>query len=122
LIPIIDVGTPASGLRTSYLGTHPDPYSIGEEDMRSSMLKQKKEAQSSGGTRIEANGSLDRSLLNMVHFYGDSLQALLGGETSLESIPLGTRKRFIVSGVVRRFGSGYELTEIGSELLHQTRT
>ncbi len=122
MIPINDVETPASGLRTSYLGTHPDAYSIGEEDMRSSMLKEKIEAQSSEGTLIEAEGGLDRSLLNMVHFYGDSLQALLGGETSLESIPLGTRKRFIASGVVRRFGSGYELTEIGSDLLHHTRT
>ena len=108
-------------MRTSYLGTYQDTHSIGEEDMRSSILKQKREAQSSDGTRIEAEGGLDRSLLNMVHFYRDSLQALLGGETSLESIPLGNRKRFIASGVVRRFGSRYELTEIGSELLHYTR-
>ncbi len=121
LIPINDVGTPASGLRTSYLGSYLDPYSIGEKDMRSSILRQKREAQSSGGTRIEAKGSFDRSLLNMVHYYRDSLQALLGGETSLESIPLGNRKRFIASGVVRRFGSRYELTKIGSELLHYTR-
>jgi len=121
LIPSNDVEKPASGLRTSYLGTHPDAYSIGEEDMRSSMLRQKIEAQSSDGTLVDAEEGLDRSLLNMVHFYGDSLQALLGGETSLESIPLGNRKRFIASGVVRRFGSRYELTEIGSELLHYTR-
>jgi hypothetical protein len=56
----------------------------------------------------------------MVHFYRDPLQALLNGETSLESIPLGNRKRFIASGIVRRFGSRYELTETGSELLHHT--
>jgi len=122
LIPINDVETPASGLRTSYLGTHPDAYWIGEEDLRSNVLRQKIEAQSSDVTLAEAEGGIDRSLLNMVHFYGDYLQALLGGETSLESISLGTRKRFIASGVVRKFGSVYELTEIGSELLHHTRT
>ena len=73
-------------------------------------------------TRIDAEGGLDRSLLNMVHFYRDSLQALRGGETSLGSIPLGNRKRFIESGVVRRFGSRYELTETGLKLLNYTTT
>jgi hypothetical protein len=58
----------------------------------------------------------------MVHFYRDSLQALRGGETSLGSIPLGNRKRFIESGVVRRFGSRYELTETGLKLLNYTTT
>ena len=58
----------------------------------------------------------------MIHFYRDSLQALLRGETSLESIPLGNRKRFLASGVVRRFGTRYELTETGSELLNYTKT
>jgi len=75
-----------------------------------------------GGTRLEAEGGLDRNLLNMVHFYRDSLQGLLRGETSLGSVPLGNRKRFIESCVVRRFGSRYELTEVGSELLRQMRT
>jgi len=120
LIPINDVGKPVFDLRISYLGTHPDPSSIGEEDMLPSTLRHKRDTGSSGGTRIEAEGGLDRSLLNMVHFYRDSLQALRGGETSLESIPLGNRKRFLASGVVRRFGSKYELTETGSKLLHYT--
>ena len=85
-------------------------------------LGQKREAQFSGGSRIGWEGELNESLLNMVHFYGDSLRALLRGETSLESIPLGNRRRFVESGIVRRFGSRYELTEIGSELLHIART
>ena len=85
-------------------------------------LGQKREAQFSGGSRIGGEGELNESLLNMVHFYGDSLRALLRGETSLESIPLGNRRRFVESGIVRRFGSRYELTEIGSELLHIART
>jgi len=58
----------------------------------------------------------------MVHFYRDSLRGLLKGDTSLGSVPMGNRKRFIASGVVRRFGSRYELTEIGSLLLRHTRT
>jgi len=90
--------------------------------MPSSTPQQKGATQSTVKTRIKVEGGLDRSLLNMVHFYRDSLRALLRGETSLESIPLGNRKRFIASGVVRRFGSRYELTEIGSELLHYLRT
>jgi len=90
--------------------------------MRSNIQKQRRNAQSSGETRTEAEGGLDKNLLNMVHFYRDSLQALLRGETSLESVPLGNRKRFIASGVVRRFGSRYELTDTGSELLHDKKT
>ena len=90
--------------------------------MRPGTPKEKRETKSSGRTRIEAGGGPDKSLLNMVHFYRDSLQALLRGETSLESIPLGNRKRFLASGVVRRFGSRYELTETGSELLQYTGT
>ena len=88
--------------------------------MLSRTLRRKGDTGSSGGTQIEAEGGLDRSLLNMVHFYRESLQALRGGETSLESIPLGNRKRFLASGVVRRFGSRYELTETGLKLLHYT--
>ena len=88
--------------------------------MLSRTLRRKGDTGSSGGTQIEAEGGLDRSLLNMVHFYRESLQALRGGETSLGSIPLGNRKRFLASGVVRRFGSRYELTETGSKLLNYT--
>jgi hypothetical protein len=90
--------------------------------MLSGTIRHERDRRSTGNPRIEAEGGLDRSLLNMVHFYRDSLQALRGGETSLESIPLGNRKRFLASGVVRRFGSRYELTETGSKLLNYTTT
>lgn len=83
---------------------------------------QKRETKFTGGKRIGMERDLDESLINMVHFYGDSLRALLSGETSLESIPPGNRRRFTASGIVRRFGSRYELTEIGSELLNIART
>jgi hypothetical protein len=95
---------------------------MGERDMPSSTPQRKGETRSTARTRIEAEGGLDRSLINMVQFYGDSLRALLKGETSLESVPLGNRKRFLASGIIRRFGSRYELTEIGSRLLHHTKT
>lgn len=95
---------------------------MGEKDKSPGTPQAKREAQSRGRTRIEAEGGIDRSLTNMVNFYGDSLRALMRGETSLESVPLGNRKRFLESGIIRRFGSRYELTEIGSRLLHLTKT
>jgi hypothetical protein len=90
--------------------------------MFSGTIRRERDTGSPIRTRIEAERGIDRSLLNMVHFYRDSLQALIGGETSLGSIPLGNRKRFIESGVVRRFGSRYELTETGLKLLNYTTT
>ena len=61
----------------------------------------------------------DRNTLNMVDYYRDALQGLTEGHTSLEPIPLCTRKRFVESGVLRRFGSRYELTDEGRRLLLQ---
>jgi hypothetical protein len=72
-------------------------------------------------TEVEARRGFDRSLLNMVDFYRESLWDLLSGRTSLRSIPLGNRKRFIASGIVRRFGSRYELTEAGLRLLQSVQ-
>lgn len=89
---------------------------------RSRAPLQGRDADFKGGTRLEAEGGLDRSLLNMVHFYRASLHALLRGETSLGSVPIGNRKRFTESGIVRRFGSRYQLTETGSELLQHQLT
>lgn len=72
-------------------------------------------------TGVEARRRFDRSLLNMVDFYRESLWSLLRGRTSLRSIPLGNRKRFIASGIVRRFGSKYELTEAGLRVLESVK-
>lgn len=84
--------------------------------MRSNKMQKNGRMRYSEKTQIET-GDLDRNLLNMVHFYKDSLQGLVDGQTSLESIPPGNRRRFIEQGVVRKFGSRYELTEIGLGLL-----
>jgi hypothetical protein len=72
-------------------------------------------------TEVENRRGLDRSLLNMVDFYRESLWDLLRGRTSLRSIPLGNRKRFIASGIVRKFGTRYELTEAGLRVLQSVQ-
>ena len=65
---------------------------------------------------------IDRNILNMIEFYSDALKSLLEGQTSLDMIPLGNRKRFIESGVVRRFGSRYEITDVCELLLRRTHS
>jgi len=35
----------------------------------------------------------------------------------VDSVPQGTRRRLCEHGILRRFGSKFELTELGSELL-----
>jgi hypothetical protein len=61
----------------------------------------------------------DRNTLNMVGYYRDALQGFADGLTPIDPIPLCTRKRFVESGVLRRFGSRYELTETGQGLLRK---
>ena len=63
--------------------------------------------------------NIDRSILNMVEFYIDALMGLLEDQTSLYEIPKGNRKRFVESGVLRRFGSRYEITEVGEILVRR---
>ena len=55
----------------------------------------------------------------MVEYYRDALQGFADGRTPIDPIPLCTRKRFVESGVLRRFGSRYELTETGQGLLRK---
>ena len=49
----------------------------------------------------------------------DALRGFADGTTPIDPIPLCTRKRFVESGVLRRFGSRYELTERGQGLLRK---
>ena len=69
------------------------------------------------GRRDPEEPAPDRNTLNMVDYHRDSLQDLAERRTPLDPIPLCTRKRFVESGVLRRFGSRYELTETGQGLL-----
>jgi hypothetical protein len=68
------------------------------------------------GRRDPEESPPDRNTLNMVEYYRDALQGFADG---LTPIPLCTRKRFVESGVLRRFGSRYELTETGQGLLRK---
>jgi hypothetical protein len=70
--------------------------------------------------RDPENPAQDRNTLNMVDYYRDALQGLAEGRTPLDLIPLCARKRFVESGVLRRFGSRYELTDTGQELLQDS--
>jgi hypothetical protein len=71
------------------------------------------------GKRDPAEPAPDRNTLNMVDYYRDALQGFANGRTPIDPIPLCTRKRFVESGVLRRFGSRYELTDTGRGLLRK---
>ncbi len=70
------------------------------------------------GRRDSEKPAPDRNTLNMVDYYMDALRGFADGITPIDPIPLCTRKRF-ESGVLRRFGSRYELTETGQGLLRK---
>jgi len=77
------------------------------------------EAVPQAGKRDPEEPAPDRNTLNMVDYYGDALRSLAEGRTPIDPIPLCTRKRFVEIGVLRRFGSRYELTEAGRGLLRE---
>ena len=54
---------------------------------------------------------------NMLDFYRKELSGLLSRKKIVDSVSLGTRKRLIEYGVLRKFGSKFELTDQGMELL-----
>jgi len=60
-----------------------------------------------------------RNMDNMVQYYKVDLLSLRKGMKIVSNIPLGTRKMLQASGVIRRFGSKFELTEQGNMLLQQ---
>ena len=61
--------------------------------------------------------AMDRSVSNMLHYYWNSLLGLMKNGVIVDSVPQGTRRRLCEHGILRRFGSKFELTELGSELL-----
>lgn len=54
---------------------------------------------------------------NMLDFYRKELSGLLVGKKIVDSVSMGTRKRLIEYGVLIKFGSKFELTDQGMELL-----
>ena len=66
---------------------------------------------------IENDWTDNLNMRNMLDFYRKELSGLLAGRKIVDSISLGTRKRLIEYGVLRKFGSKFELTDQGMELL-----
>ena len=66
---------------------------------------------------IEDDWTDNLNMRNMLDFYRKELSGLLAGKKIVDSISLGTRKRLIEYGVLRKFGSNFELTDQGMDLL-----
>ncbi len=66
---------------------------------------------------IEDDWTDNLNMRNMLDFYRKELSGLLAGRKIVDSISLGTRKRLVEYGVLRKFGSKFELTDQGMELL-----
>jgi predicted transcriptional regulator len=68
---------------------------------------------------MEENWSQYKSVLNMLYFYRNELRSLISGKMITYVIPKGTRDRLVEQGVLRKFGSRFELTDQGKELLRK---
>ena len=68
---------------------------------------------------MEENWSQYKSVLNMLYFYRNELRSLISGKMITYVIPKGTRERLVEHGVLRKFGSRFELTDQGIELLRK---
>ncbi len=68
---------------------------------------------------MEENWSQYKSVLNMLYFYRNELRSLISGKMITYVIPKGTRERLVEHGVLRKFGSRFELTDQGKELLRK---
>ncbi len=66
---------------------------------------------------LEDDWTDNLNIRNMLDFYRKELSGLLAGKKIVDSISLGTRKRLIEYGVLRKFGSNFELTDQGMDLL-----
>ena len=67
---------------------------------------------------IDEEASLtDINRLNMLDFYRKELLDLIKGKMIVDSVPLGTRRRLVEYGVLRKFGTNYEVTSRGLNYL-----
>ena len=67
---------------------------------------------------IDEEASLiDENRLNMLDFYRKELLDLIKGKIIVDSVPLGTRRRLVEYGVLRKFGTNYEVTSRGLNYL-----
>ncbi len=66
---------------------------------------------------IEVDWTDHLNMRNMIDFYRKELSGWLAGKKIVDSVSLGTRKRLIEYGVLRKLGSKFELTDQGIDLL-----
>jgi hypothetical protein len=66
---------------------------------------------------IEETSNQDINIRNMLAFYREELLGLTQGDIIIGSIPHGTRRHLIESGILRKFGTKYEVTDTGLKLL-----
>jgi len=55
---------------------------------------------------------------NLLKYYRNELLGLIKGIKLIDTVSFGARKRLIEYGILRRFGSKYELTDRGLTLLN----
>lgn len=61
--------------------------------------------------------AVEKSIRNMLDYFRTDLLGLTRGGIIVDAIPLGTRRRFVEHGILRKFGSKFELTDRGRRLL-----
>ncbi len=65
----------------------------------------------------EETSITDINRQNMLLFYRKELLDLIKGKIIVDSVPLGTRRRLVEYGVMRKFGTNYEVTSRGLNYL-----
>ena len=80
-------------------------------------IPEKKRAHYMASSTSEENWALYQSAINMLDFYRTELRSLIKGKMIVDSIPQGTRRLLMEYGVLRKFGSRFELTDRGRKLL-----
>jgi hypothetical protein len=65
----------------------------------------------------EETSITDVNRQNMLDFYRKELLDLIRGKMIVDSVPLGTRRRLVEYGVLRKFGTTYEVTSRGLNYL-----
>ncbi|MHA2163705.1 MAG: hypothetical protein ACXABF_14905 [Candidatus Thorarchaeota archaeon] len=70
---------------------------------------------------VEDDWTDNLNMGKLLNYYLNELLGLIKGNKLVDSVSFGARKRLIEYGILRRFGSKYELTDRGLALLNLTR-
>ena len=63
---------------------------------------------------------INLNVRNLLTFYRNELFGLIKGNKLVDSVTFGARKRLVEYGILRLFGSKYELTDRGLALLNSS--